>query len=231
MIFARNGYFGNRSGEWASKILSKNDTTSDSEAATKGTIAFDDAVLVDRTRKGDMQAFGALVAKYQDRIFNMIFRMCGRYAEAEELAQEAFLRALERINQFRSQSRFYTWLFRIAANLTISHRRRSGRIKFQPLESSENGGSARVGVLTAAAAERRNPGPEVAAMAAETNRRVTQALEELDDEYRLVVILRDMEDMDYRQIADVVGVPVGTVKSRLHRGRCVLKEKLADLVG
>jgi len=186
--------------------------------------------LVERCRKGDMQAFGALVAKYQDRIYNLILRMCGRASDAEELAQETFLKAMQRIGQFRGQSRFYTWLFRIAANLTISHRRRSGRVKFQSLGGTEDYERTQAQALTASVARRRNPGPEASAMSNETSRRVMEALEELDDEFRIVVLLRDMEDMDYAQVADVLGVPVGTVKSRLHRGRCILKEKLADLV-
>ena len=194
-----------------------------------GTVAFEDAALVDRSRKGDMQAFGALVAKYQDRIFNMIYRMCGRRADAEELAQETFLKSLERIGQFRGQSQFYTWLFRIAANLTISHRRRGGRVRFQSLSGPEEFEQSQADALTAAMARRRNPAPDAAVMAAETHQRVMQALEELDDEFRLVVVLCDIEEMDYAQIAEVLGVPVGTVKSRLHRARCMLKEKLADL--
>ncbi len=195
----------------------------------KGTIAFSDAALVEQCRRGDMQAFGSLVAKYQDRIFNMIYRMCGRRADAEELAQEAFLKALERITQFRGQSQFYTWLFRIAANLTISHRRRGGRVRFQSLSGPEEFEQSQADALTAAMARRRSPAPEAAVMAAETHQRVMEALEELDDEFRLVVVLCDIEDMDYAQIAQVLGVPVGTVKSRLHRARCMLKEKLADL--
>lgn len=178
-----------------------------------------------------MQAFGSLVAKYQDRVFHMVFRMCGRRAEAEELAQEAFLKALEKIEQFRSQSRFYTWLFRIAANLTISHRRRCGRIQFEPLDGPTDFGDTQAAALTSALASRREAAPEAAAMATETHSRLTRALDELDDEYRLVVLLRDVEDMDYEQIGEVLGLPVGTVKSRLHRARCVLKDKLADLVG
>ncbi len=177
-----------------------------------------------------MQGFAGLVAKYQDRIFNTIYRMHHNRAEAEELAQETFLRALERISQFRSQSRFYTWIFRIAVNLTISHRRRAARIRFHSLDGSQQRGGSQVDALTATIPARRNCSPEMRVMTAETNRRVLQAVEELDDEYRLVVVLRDMEDMNYQHISDVTGVPVGTVKSRLHRGRCILKERLADLV-
>jgi RNA polymerase sigma-70 factor (ECF subfamily) len=194
------------------------------------TISFEDAALVEQCRHGDMLAFGSLVAKYQERIFNMVFRMCGRRADAEELAQETFLKALERINQFRGQSKFYTWLFRIAANLTISHRRRGGRVRFQSLSGPEEFEQDQADNLTAAMARKRNPAPEAAAMASEANRRVMEALEELDDEFRLVVVLCDMEGMNYAQIAQVLSLPIGTVKSRLHRARCELRDKLADLV-
>ncbi|MFB3890432.1 MAG: sigma-70 family RNA polymerase sigma factor [Phycisphaerae bacterium] len=195
------------------------------------TIVFEDAALVERCRKGDLRAFEALVAKYQDRVYNMVLRMVGRAADAEELAQETFLKALEKIGQFRGASGFYTWLFRIAANLAISLRRRNGRVRFGPLTAVDDNGDGGAGeAATAAVASRRNPGPEAAAMSSETNRRVTQAIEELDDEYRVVVVLRDIEDMDYAQIAGVLDLPVGTIKSRLHRARCMLKDKLADLV-
>ena len=200
---------------------------------TKGvgrTVSFEDSALVERVRKGDMQAFGSLVAKYQDRIYNTILRMCGRAADAEELAQETFLRALERIGQFKGRCEFYTWLFRVAANLAISHRRRSARIRFQSLSADEELAGTQADALTAAVALRRDPPPKTAAMTNESRQRVLEALEGLEDEFRLVVVLCDIEEMDYSQAADVIGVPIGTIKSRLHRARCVLKERLADLV-
>jgi RNA polymerase sigma-70 factor (ECF subfamily) len=194
------------------------------------TVSFEDSALVERVRKGDMQAFGSLVAKYQDRVYNMILRMCGREADAEELSQETFLRALERIRQFTGRSEFYTWLFRVAANLTISHRRRAVRIHFQSLSTDEQYSGTQADALTAAVATQRDPPPQTMAMTSETRQRVLEALECLDDEFRTVVVLCDIEEMDYTQAAEVTGVPVGTVKSRLHRARCILKDRLADLV-
>lgn len=199
-------------------------------AASREALVFEDTALVDATRKGDMSAFGTLVAKYQDRIFNMVSRMCPRRAEAEELTQEAFLRALERIGQFRGHSRFYTWLFRIAANLALSHRRRVGRIKFQSMTDPDSCGGTQADRLTAALAARRQPDPAKDAISAETARAVMAAIEELDDDFRLVVILRDVEGMDYAEVAEVTGAASGTVKSRLHRARLILREKLAHLV-
>lgn len=194
-------------------------------------IAFDDAAMVERFRRGDMQAFGALVTKYQDRIFTMVLRMCPNRAEAEELAQESFLRAMERIDQFRGNSQFYTWLFRIAANLTLSHRRRGGRLKFRSMDLLDESGGSQAASLAEEAAGRRGVRPDEAAMAAETQHRVLAAMDELDDESRIVLVLRDIEEMDYGQIAQVLDLPGGTVKSRLHRARCALKDKLTDLVG
>ncbi len=191
----------------------------------------DDAALVDRFRKGDMQAFGLLVTKYQDRIYNLVIRLCPQAADAEELAQEAFLKAMERIAQFRGQSQFYTWLFRIAANLAISHRRRGGRLKFQSLTGSDDFENTQAEALTAALAEKRCPSPVAAAISNESAARVEQAVTELDEEFRVVLVLRDVEEMDYSQIAEVLDVPVGTVKSRLHRARTVLRQSLGDLLG
>jgi RNA polymerase sigma-70 factor (ECF subfamily) len=185
---------------------------------------------VERSRKGDMQAFGLLVAKYQERLLNVVFRLCGRRAEAEELAQEAFLKAMERLGEFRGSSGFYTWLFRIAVNLTVSHRRRAGRIGFRSLTGGEDSDSSAGDSLTSGLAERREPLPEVAAQNVERKERVFRALDELEEEFRVVVVLRDIEDMDYGQIARVLELPPGTVKSRLHRARSLLKDKLADLV-
>jgi RNA polymerase sigma-70 factor (ECF subfamily) len=177
-----------------------------------------------------MQAFGVLVGKYQDRVFNLAMRMCNRRADAEELAQEAFLRALERIGQFKGESRFYTWLFRIAANLTISHRRRSGRVRFVSMDRHEDDEPPVAEMVTAEVARQREPGPVAKAEAAETRDIVTRALESLDEPFRLVLVLRDLQDMDYAEVAEVLNVPVGTVKSRLFRARCLLRQRLEGRV-
>ncbi len=193
-------------------------------------VAFDDLTLVQRFRQGDMESFSLLVAKYQDRIYNMLLRMCGEPADAEELAQETFLRAMERIGQFQGRSKFYTWLFRIAANLAISHKRRGERIKFHSLSGPEDGDSSAGDAITSPLAAKRQSGPQETAVAAETHQRVMDALGELDDEFRLVIVLRDIEEMDYAQVADVMNVPMGTVKSRLHRARMMVRDRLKDLL-
>jgi RNA polymerase sigma-70 factor (ECF subfamily) len=217
-------------GDQASKPSAAQHSAAEWDAPAGGAISFEDAALVERARKGDMQAFGALVAKYQERVLNVVHRMCGRWADAEELAQETFLKAVERIGQFRGNSGFYTWLFRIAVTLTVSHRRRAGRLAWRSLAGGEESDSSLADSLTSNLAERREAGPAAAAASSELKERVCRALDELDDEFRMVVVLRDIEEMDYDQIARVLELPPGTVKSRLHRARTLLKEKLSDLV-
>ena len=101
---------------------------------------FEDAALLRQCRKGDTDAFGPLVRKYQDRLFNSLLRFCGNYDDAEELCQETFVKAIEGLAAFRAESGFYTWLFRIGMNLAISRRRRSGRIKFHSLDATDSDG-------------------------------------------------------------------------------------------
>ncbi|MCE5278555.1 MAG: sigma-70 family RNA polymerase sigma factor [Planctomycetaceae bacterium] len=215
----------------ASDILAGKISAEPLAAASDEAISFEDADLVARSRKGDMEAFGLLVTKYQHRVFNVIFRMVGRRADAEELAQDVFLKAMERLSQFRGQSKFYTWLFRIAANLAISHRRRDGRVKFQSLtRRDDDGEAAQAEELTAAIAGRRVLDPHDGAAGDEIHRIVAAAVDELEDEYRVVVVLRDVEDLDYAQIAEVLELPVGTIKSRLHRARCLLRNRLTWLI-
>ncbi len=213
----------------ASNILAK-DADVGSELKAAGTLAFDDVAIVRQVRCGDMEAFGLIVAKYQDRIYNVLLRICGRAADAEELAQEAFLRSLEQLDKFQGKSRFYTWLFRIAVNLALSQKRRGARVRFQSLSSGGEYDGFPAGNVTAAMVGRRELNPPDAAMAVEAKERVLAAVDDLNDEYRIVVILRDFEDMSYAQIAEVLGVPVGTVKSRICRARALLRDKLAGMM-
>ena len=193
-----------------------------------------EAELLRRAQAGQAEAFGQLVRTYQDRLYSVVYRLCNRPEVAEELAQEAFLKAFEKLSDFRGGCKFYTWLFRIATNLAISYRRRLGRIKFHSLEgqgsSEADSNQSLADARTAELAASRNPGPEAIAIAKENAIKIQQALEDLDEEFRTIVILRDTQDMSYDEIAEILEIPQGTVKSRLHRGRMILKEKLADLV-
>jgi RNA polymerase sigma-70 factor, ECF subfamily len=190
-----------------------------------------EADLLRRARAGQADAFSELVVRYQDRVYNLMVRMAG-VDQAEELAQEVFLRAFEKLDRFRGESRFYTWIFRIAANLAISQRRRKRRIAFTSLTRRREGEDDRqADEATAELASRRTPAPDANLLAGERADRIAAALDELDEDFRVVVVLRDIEDMDYAEIGEVLHLPPGTVKSRLHRARKLLQDKLADLIG
>jgi RNA polymerase sigma-70 factor, ECF subfamily len=187
-----------------------------------------DQEAIERCLGGDANAFGALVVRYQDRIFNACVRIVGHRETAREMAQEAFLRAFERLRTFRQGSRFSTWLFAIAINQCRSELRRRKTKKHRPPLSldagrSDDGG----GGWEPPSAE---PDPSAGVLASETGRRVEAELAELPKKYRIPVVLRDVEGMSYEEIAVVIDAPVGTVRSRIHRGRQVLRERLSDLM-
>jgi RNA polymerase sigma-70 factor (ECF subfamily) len=202
---------------------------SDETRADNDTV-IEESFLVRRCQNGQTDAFAELVRRYQDRIYNLTFRMTHRADIAEELAQETFLKAFVNLGRFEGACRFYTWLFRIAKNLTLSYLRRGGKVKFVPLARSENGDPAPGEAQTATLAARREPAPDQNAMADETHQRIEEALGQLDEEHRVMVLLRDMEDMSYEDIGQILELPTGTVKSRLHRARCELRNRLADLM-
>lgn len=183
-------------------------------ASKDGTSVFDEAALLARSRSGDTAAFGRLVELYADRVVTVCARMVGDRAAAEDLAQEAFVKAWQSLASFDGRSAFYTWLYRIAMNLCLSERRRPRRV---------------MSMTDEALADRRvssEARPGDAAELKEEHARVLAALAELDEEHRAVVVLRDVQGLDYEEIAGILGVPRGTVKSRLHRGRMELRERL-----
>jgi RNA polymerase sigma-70 factor (ECF subfamily) len=193
-------------------------------------IALEDAEWIEQCRQGDTSAFGRLVLKYQDRVFNTCWRMCGNRADAEDLTQEAFFRALRSIGAFGGRSKFYTWVFRIAVNLAISARRKSSRAAHRSLDQSQAvGGNPATSMREQLAS--RGSSPDELYLDREREEIVQRALEELDEDHRSVVILRELESFDYGEIAEILDIPPGTVKSRLHRARLALREKLSGILG
>ena len=189
----------------------------------------EEADLVGRCRGGDRAAFGSLVALYQDRVYNLCLRMCGNASDAEDYAQEAFIKAMRAIDRFDGQSRLYTWLFRIAVNTVISGRRKGGGATIRSLDEGgpAGGDSGQSSIRDRLAASQVGPADE--ASLREEHAIVLSALAELDEDHRAAVVLRDVESLDYAEIAEVLGVAVGTVKSRLHRARMALRERLRPM--
>ena len=184
-----------------------------------------DEVLVGRCRNGDLAAFGQLIERHQDRLFNAVLRMVNNYDDAQELTQEAFFRALRGIRKFRGKAGFYTWLFRIGINLSLNFCRRRGKIHFTSLHGPSDELGHQADALMGPA-DTTELSPLRQTQISEEHQRVLQALEELEPRARAVVVLRDIEELDYRDIATILDVPVGTVKSRLSRARMALREQL-----
>lgn len=182
-------------------------------------------VLVSRCRAGNMAAFGQLIEMYQDRLFNAIFRMVSNYDDAQELTQEAFVRALKGIKRFRGNSRFYTWLFRIGMNLSINHRRRQ---KVRPIATGESvprGGQA---AALLELADEKGTSPLREAQIKERHQQVLDALDRLEPQVRAIIVLRDIEQLGYAEIAGILEVPTGTVKSRLFRARMAVRQQFSE---
>jgi RNA polymerase sigma-70 factor (ECF subfamily) len=200
--------------------------------ALQTAILLEDAILVDRLQSGDIDAFAELIEKYQDRVFNTLYRIVGSREDARDLTQETFLKALSAIGTFRRSSQFYTWLFRIAVNLALTFRRRRQREQALHAAGAGNPGTdAPLDDIVHRITPRGEDNPAVRAVRNEQQEQVAQALNELEPDQRTIIVLRDIEGLDYLHIAEVLKIAPGTVKSRLHRARSALRGRLAPLIG
>ena len=187
----------------------------------------DDPVLVELCQQGDSAAMERLIIRYQDRIFNVIFRMCANFDDAAELTQETFVKVIENIGNFQSRSSFYTWAFRIAVNLTLNHCQRNVRLPFSSLDAQDDDNKEQARqTLKQLLADNGSLDPAAVAENRELCRLVTEALINLDESQRAVIVLRDIESMSYAQMARILDIELGTVKSRLSRARISLRDKL-----
>ena len=186
-----------------------------------------DSTLIKQCRQGNTGAFAQLIGRYQGRLFNALLRMVGNYDDAQELSQETFFRALRSLKGFKEKSCFYTWLFRIGMNLAINHHRRSSKVHFTSLQASEDDFGRQADGLRALP-DHRNAAPDEQAELNEQYYNACKALVGLDPQSRAVVVLRDIEQLDYATIGRVLEVPPGTVKSRLSRARMALRKVLAE---
>jgi RNA polymerase sigma-70 factor (ECF subfamily) len=185
----------------------------------------DELALVERCRAGDVKAFEPLVEKYRARVYRLALNVLRDAEEARDVAQEAFIRAWEALPSFRRRSAFYTWLFRITMNLASDRvRRRAARGRAFGTERVDEEQWDH---------ELIDPGeaPDARAARAETRRQITRALDALPEPHRAIIMLSDLEGLSYREIAEVLGIPMGTVMSRLHHARKRLRATLGPLLG
>ena len=184
--------------------------------------------LVERAKAGDRPAFARLVSEYQDKIHGYVYRMLGDAEEAEDVAQETFLRAFQSLPSFRGAASFHTWLYRIASNLSIDIARRNrrqndGTISLdEPLESDDGDYGREIADESV--------GPEQLSARREVQELVRGAIGDLPEKLQTVVVLYELQGESYEDIAEILGCPLGTVKSRLFNARAQLKDKLEQLV-
>jgi RNA polymerase sigma-70 factor, ECF subfamily len=187
-------------------------------------VSADDQRLIQDCLRGRTEAFGELVCRYQDRLYNTVYRLLDNAEDARDAVQEAFLHAYQSLNTFKGDSLFFTWLYRIAVNTAFSlkrkqravlsiHRARDGRAATEPLDDSAGNQ------------------PDFALERADEERMVQQALNRLSPEHRTVLVMKDLEGQKYEIMAEVLQVPIGTIRSRLHRARMELRELLLQQRG
>jgi RNA polymerase sigma-70 factor (ECF subfamily) len=189
------------------------------------TMSLAERLLIARLRERDEQAFSEIFKRFGDKVFSLVYRMLGNRHEAEDVTQEVFVTVFKTIDGFRGEAKFSTWLLRIAANQS------KNRIKYlarRPTEGGEldEGAPARAVAAGGPAMPAQIEGPDQLLEAAEMESIMQTAIGKLDEEHRLLVILRDVEELSYQEIGEITGLPEGTIKSRLHRARLAIKEEL-----
>lgn len=186
-----------------------------------------DQGLVDEFLRGDVSAFDELVRRYKDRVYNVVYRYVGNHEDALDVSQEVFVRAYRGLSAFRRESKWYTWLFSIAANVArnrVRDRHRKGRDQGMSLEMLQESAPA-----LAQTALAQSDSPRRQAEERELEEILQRCLSELPEHYRMPFVLRSVDGLSYGEIADALDVPVGTVKSRLNQARKLLHERLSAL--
>ncbi len=189
----------------------------------------EDADLVAGARAGDAAAYRRIVLKYQRPIYGLALRMMGTPAEAEDMAQEAFVKAYHGLAGFRGEARLRSWLFTIVTNHCLNALKARGRRREVPLEPAAGGHDPPDGPAERPVANGR-PTPEEDLMRGELRERVRAALDTLTPDHKVILVLRDIQGLPYEEIAEVLAIELGTVRSRLHRARMELRDRLTPYV-
>lgn len=178
----------------------------------------DDDQLIEQTLAGRSAAFGELVCKYQDRLFNTVVHVAGNAEDARDIVQDAFVQAFLKLESFQHNAAFYTWLYRIAFNAAISHRRsRRPAVSIEQARANTNAEPVDT-----------TEGADAVLLRKERCQQVRDAIARLKEEYRAVVVLREIDGCCYETIAEILDLPIGTVRSRLYRGRMQLLQELKE---
>lgn len=191
-------------------------------SSDKGISRAEEQALLQRCKDGEIGAFDELVQRYQKRVFNFAYGIAGNQDDANDVAQEAFVRVFNSIQTFRGDANFTTWIYRIVTNVYLDERKKSKSHRLTSLDDyidlEENSVSRQI--------EDEGPLPDEVAQSKERNQAVRNAVNSLPDYQRIIVTLYHLHDMSYDEIAEILHLPIGTVKSRLNRARLALAEKL-----
>jgi len=182
-----------------------------------------DAQLVDKSQKGDMEAFWILIKRHEKGVYNLAYRMLRNVEDAKDAAQEIFLKVFTSLNKFRGESSFATWLYRIATNECIN---RLKRPKFLPLEELRKEYENEIKSLKPPQLIDNSPLPEELAERSEIQQLVHKAMDELPDHYRLIITLRHLQGFSYDEMAESLDLPIGTVKTYLFRAKRILGKRV-----
>ncbi len=190
----------------------------------------EDLEYVIRCQKGDTDAFDVLVERHQKKMLNIAFRMMGDYEEACDVTQEAFVSAYKSIKKFKAEARFSTWLYRIVVNYAKNRLKQlNGLAKREGVSIDETEDKRADTMMNASLVNHANPGTEMETREREAH--VQQCISSLDEDYREVLVLRDIQGFSYDEIKEILNIPDGTVKSRLSRARNALKDCLTKVMG
>ena len=180
-----------------------------------------DNELVAESVAGQTQAFDELVLRYQDRLFNALVRILRNREDARDVVQDSFVAAWSKLESFRGEAGFYSWLFRVAYNVAMSRGRKKRIVTVSA--GDEN-------ALNELLPDQQGVSPSAPLELHEQQQTVRQALDHLPEEYRVVLVLKELEEFKYEQIAEILDVPLGTIRSRIHRARQMLRESLLRLL-
>ena len=178
----------------------------------------DDTLLIAASKQGDQDAFAQLVQRYQHRVFNLVFRMLQQYEEATEITQETFLAAWQGLPSFRGDARFPTWLYRIAYNCSLKQ-----------LEQRKRDKALQVALQAEQVVASTDKRADAELEARDRQALIQESLSHLPAKYRVVLILRHLQEMTYEEMAEILTMPIGTIKTHLFRARNLLKERLQAL--
>lgn len=188
--------------------------------------ADDDLIIVEKVQAGDVDAFDILIRKYRERVYSVIYNLTSNREDASDLAQDTFIKAFQSINRFKGKSSFFTWLYRIALNTTLTHLRKNKLRRFFSFEKmvDEDHSAGFIDSMTS------DSDSDKAALMSELQEKLNDAFQKLSVKHRTVITLFEIDGLSHKEISDIVGCSVGTVRSRLHYAKQFLQGELKDYI-